>query len=78
MKHLCVLLMAMTAPGCLSLPFINKDDDKAVTVVKRTPVLPEQVKETNAHKVAESLEEEVQLDETTPVEKPSEEKKAKK
>ena len=72
MKHVCVLLLAFAAPGCFTFPFAKKEEDKAVTVVRRPPVTPEQVKEANAHKVAESLEEEVNVDETTPVEKPEE------
>lgn len=74
MKHLCILMLALAAPGCFTFPFAKKEDDKATTVVRRPPVMPEQVKETNAHKVAESLEEEVNVDETTPVTKPEEKK----
>jgi hypothetical protein len=79
MKHCCLLLLALTVPGCFTFPFAKKEDDRAATtVVRNPPVMPEQVKETNAHKVAASLEEEVNVDETTPVTKPEEKKPVKK
>lgn len=78
MKHLCILLLAVTIPGCFfSLPFVPKEEEKPAATVQRSPVLPEQVKENNAHKVAESLEEEVAIDETTPAVKPEEKEKDK-
>jgi hypothetical protein len=79
MKQLCVLLLTVAIPGCFfSLPFVNnKEEEKPAVTVQRSPVLPEQVKENNAHKIAESLEEEVAIDETTPAVKPEEKDKEK-
>jgi hypothetical protein len=79
MKHLLVVALAVTIPGCFTFPFVTKQEekDKATVTVQRPPVLPEQVKETNAHRIAESLEEEVAIDETTPAVKPEDKDKEK-
>ena len=58
MRYVCLLLMALVSGvGCFHFPFVDKGDAKSSTTVRRPPVLPEQVKDTTAHKVAEALEE---------------------
>ena len=78
MKHLWIVALALSAPGCFSLPFVTKEEAKPpAAAAQRQPVTPEQVKEANAYKVAESLDEEVTLDETTPAQKPDDKDKDK-
>ncbi|OAI41449.1 hypothetical protein AYO40_03055 [Planctomycetaceae bacterium SCGC AG-212-D15] len=77
MRTLCLLLLAISAgAGCIHMPFTDNDNPKGPkgsatpSTVERRPVMPDQVKETTAHRIAQSLDEEVAIDETTPVVKP--------
>jgi hypothetical protein len=61
-----LLLVLTQATGCLLLP--EKQDLKPATkatTLQHGPVTPEQVREGNAHAIADALEVEVKTDETT-------------
>jgi hypothetical protein len=70
MKQLALILALAAVPGCVHLPW-DKEEKPSTPVVQRAPIQPEQVKESNAHRLAEALDEEVTIDETTPVQKPT-------
>jgi hypothetical protein len=70
MKQLAWLLLTVAlVPGCVHLPW-GKEEAPPPPAPKHAPVNPEQVKESNAHRLADSLDEEVTIDETTAVPKP--------
>jgi hypothetical protein len=73
---MCLLLLSLVAgAGCVHVPFSDKDEKPAPA--QRPPVTPEQVKENNARRMAEFLDQEVKADETTPAQKPEADEKKK-